>query len=602
MELNKSRDDSNTTKQNSMTELVLQECTNLVAVHGRPFTLIQDKAFRNILSLILDNPSAVSPSTVKENVKSMAAKMRDDLANTLKGRTISLKVDIASLATRSFMGINCQYLQEDQIILKNLGMIEIFQRHTSDHLKDLLIFNLLRFRIDAEYNKRIYCITTDNGSNMIKMGNLLNESCVRPSTATMNTSDDVQAGTSADQTFDEIVDFNNSNPDLDMEENTDHETEQVTTQVGNILREQFMNTTEQDNGFEIGIVRCAAHTLQLALKDACKNVATNNLISNCRAAVRLLRTPQFIRIIKQNGKNVPTLDCSTRWHSTVDMVESLLPLKEICDTDQRLYFPNSTWNSLEEFMHCLTPVKILTKKLQEEQLTIGDFYLSWMLCEFQLTKMTAKIAKDVVLAMKEREKTLFNNDVFINGIFLDPRVNSILTQEQQSKAKENLIKLYIRNFELDQSNKENNSNNNINAAATSTLTNETTNVAQNDLDDYLTSNYINKHDDIAVLIRRDLLDPQIEIVNELKQSLNLFLQEPLLKFSDHVLKYWENSKLKFPYLYKLSSVVLAAPMTQVSVERLFSSLNFVVSNLRFSMKDDIIEDLLFIRNNSIYNK
>ena len=46
---------------------------------------------------------------------------------------------------------------------------------SSDHLKDLFVHNLQRFRIDTEIHKKIYCITTDNGANMIKMDKLVNE-------------------------------------------------------------------------------------------------------------------------------------------------------------------------------------------------------------------------------------------------------------------------------------------------------------------------------------------------------------------------------------------------------------------------------------------
>lgn len=59
-----------------------------------------------------------------------------------------------------------------------------------------------------------------------------------------------------------------------------------------------------------------------------------------------------------------------------------------------------------------------------------------------------------------------------------------------------------------------------------------------------------------------------------QQSFNLFLDEPLLNSAEHILPYWEKSKLKFPYLYKLLTIVLATPMTQVSVETLLSSLRF----------------------------
>lgn len=47
----------------------------------------------------------------------------------------------------------------------------------------------------------------------------------------------------------------------------------------------------------------------------------------------------------------------------------------------------------------------------------------------------------------------------------------------------------------------------------------------------------------------------------------------------------------------LAKVVFAVPATQVGVERLFSSLKFVLSNLRYNLNENIVDDILVIRNN-----
>ena len=44
-------------------------------------------------------------------------------------------------------------------------------------------------------------------------------------------------------------------------------------------------------------------------------------------------------------------------------------------------------------------------------------------------------------------------------------------------------------------------------------------------------------------------------------------------------------------------IVTALPPTQVSVERLFSALRFIKSDSKPSMKEDIIEAILFLRTN-----
>lgn len=162
----------NESERPSAFNAIMAECTNLVAIHGRPFSMIDDTSFQNILKMIPNNTIPINAKKVRSNVETVASKVRCEISNILKNKIICLKVDIASIGPRFFLNINCQYVDGGHICLKNLGVTEIFKRHTSEHLKDLLLMNLQRYHIDTH---QIYCITTDNGANMLKMTNLLNE-------------------------------------------------------------------------------------------------------------------------------------------------------------------------------------------------------------------------------------------------------------------------------------------------------------------------------------------------------------------------------------------------------------------------------------------
>jgi len=93
------------------------------------------------------------------------------------------------------------------------------------------------------------------------------------------------------------------------------------------------------------------------------------------------------------------------------------------------------------------------------------------------------------------------------------------------------------------------------------------------------------------------------------------------------LQYWKTRQLTDPELYQLASVVLAVPATQVymiiyvlpydniyfviifellqvvllhfqvSVERSFSGLKFVVSDLRTSLDPELLEAIMLVRSN-----
>lgn len=100
----------------SVCDKVLEECTNLIAIHGRPFSMINDIAFQNLLKMIPNNNMSINSRKIRDNVVSIASNHRYNLSKELQGKVLCLKIDVASLATRCFLGINCQYSEEGRII------------------------------------------------------------------------------------------------------------------------------------------------------------------------------------------------------------------------------------------------------------------------------------------------------------------------------------------------------------------------------------------------------------------------------------------------------------------------------------------------------
>lgn len=79
-----------------------------------------------------------------------------------------------------------------------------------------------------------------------------------------------------------------------------------------------------------------------------------------------------------------------------------------------------------------------------------------------------------------------------------------------------------------------------------------------------------------------------------------YKETKMLDRKENVLQYWYKRQKTHPELYELSCVALAVPVTQVSVERLFSSLKFILHPLRMNMQASLVEDLLLVRNNAIF--
>lgn len=73
---------------------------------------------------------------------------------------------------------------------------------------------------------------------------------------------------------------------------------------------------------------------------------------------------------------------------------------------------------MELFTSAFKPAMIATKKLQEEQCIMGDFYKTWAECEIWLSEMEENIyASQLVSAMKNRKSKFLENDVYISAMF-----------------------------------------------------------------------------------------------------------------------------------------------------------------------------------------
>ena len=90
--------------------------------------------------------------------------------------------------------------------------------------------------------------------------------------------------------------------------------------------------------------------------------------------------------------------------------------------------------------------------------------------------------------------------------------------------------------------------------------------------------------------------------NKIEKIIADYRNTTRLDKSTDILRHWENNKIKMPELYQLSKIAHAIPMTQVSVELLFSGLRFIWSDLRERREISIIEDTMLLRCNSMPKK
>lgn len=154
------------------------------------------------------------------------------------------------------------------------------------------------------------------------------------------------------------------------------------------------DSDDTEQAYCITSVRCAAHTLQLAVNASINEDESIYIVEEAHAIVRKLRTPTIKNILQMANKKKPILEITTRWHSTLDMIESKVELKQYCSITpgEILYVSLTTWNATNDLINALKPSKILTKLLQEEQLTLGDFYYHWSRCYLETSHVQVPLA------------------------------------------------------------------------------------------------------------------------------------------------------------------------------------------------------------------
>ncbi|KAM8711571.1 hypothetical protein ACLKA7_012139 [Drosophila subpalustris] len=224
-------------------ESIKEACVLLCTVDGRPFSCVNDVGFRLLLDPIIKGMGCenfINPQNVRDSVVEKADLLTKKIRKEVEGKVVSLKIDGLTHLARSFIGVNIQYINNGKIVLRTLATEEMFACHTGQHLKDVVLTILSRFGISS---KQVYSCTTDNGRNMLKMVELLNQDCEDESDEQEDADDEMSCL---------------SNFDFDSK--------------------------------CIGI-KCAAHTLQLAVNSVLNKREFSGAIASARSLVKKLRTP-----------------------------------------------------------------------------------------------------------------------------------------------------------------------------------------------------------------------------------------------------------------------------------------------------------------------
>lgn len=194
----------------------------LVTVDGRPFAAVEDTGYQALLQPLIRGMNlgnyAMNRHKVRNLVEEYAERMRKEIAEFLSKKKISLKVDCATKNRRSFLGINSQVRKNGKLFCINLAVRELKERHTSENLRNAILDELKRFNLNES---NIYSITSDNGSNILKMVKILNkpkpnanENSVNTDTTNTTNDSNLDDDFSIAEISEEIIEVNDEDEDM----------------------------------------------------------------------------------------------------------------------------------------------------------------------------------------------------------------------------------------------------------------------------------------------------------------------------------------------------------------------------------------------------
>ena len=172
------------------------------------------------------------------------------------------------------------------------------ESHTAVYIRKLICDVLKDYGLTA---KNVYTTTTDNGSNMVKLSTLIEkeQNSILPEISQMEEEYEEIEERSSDESeeiSDDVVDdFDDNNSDNDSNDNDIANNDNTNGDTININEESVLNALENElkndlnsGGIHEG-VRCAAHTIQLAVWDVLKKKTHKRTIAKVPIPIILLK-------------------------------------------------------------------------------------------------------------------------------------------------------------------------------------------------------------------------------------------------------------------------------------------------------------------------
>ncbi|XP_021709861.1 uncharacterized protein LOC110679476 [Aedes aegypti] len=544
----------------------------MVTIHGLPFEATEWEGFQEVVGPLLKAYNlTINRHNITKYVSKAAEGINFMISQELKGKMFSLKLDIVSKMYRSMLGINCQYINNSGVVVKrNLGIIELHNRHTSQNLKEELMKVLRCFSVDV---RQIITITIDNASNMVKLVKLLSDESENAYEFCDTETDDVNTLEIEDDDFNAL--------DSDVPEKP--AVLEWVRALEDFAPDEF-----------VAAVRCGAHTTQLVVHDVCKEEDHKETLKDIRKKVKKFRSTEYKAFFDvSEGASYPSLPNETRWNSDYKMQLKLNKERSFFEKLGAQYPDldlSNCWDYIENYVAAFEPLYICTIAVQKLETTLSDFFIEWIRAYGSIFELddSNRFKKQLITAMDHRQRKLFCNRFFRVAIYFDPRLNfngsTLLSQAQ----KEDVVQFCLQTWTRIKSEAK---TGNIAHDDKDPTTNNTSGAEGSSNSKFSLNNYLTRTIGLG--------SPQTVQLTSLEQRIRSIQYQQRIDADQpfSVIKYWAAKRFDDSQIWELAKVILGVPGTQCSIERDFNLFNSTLTKSRNKLSSKSIQDILMVRTN-----
>nr|XP_023028246.1 zinc finger BED domain-containing protein 1-like [Leptinotarsa decemlineata] len=343
---------------------------------------------------------------------------------------------------------------------------------------------------------------------------------------------------------------------------------------------------------------CVAHTLNLSVTDALNsNPNFQGIVKKFKTIVghfshSVLACNKLKSVQEQMGFPVLKLkqDVSTRWNSTLIMLERLVKVKDalsmtiISITKAPEFLDADEWAVIEDSIFLLKPLEVMTATLFADTYPtismviplvrgLQHSLVNWK----SKTDICETLRKNLIDTIARRLGILECNKIISKATFLDPRFkklafgNDINANNAQIWVSEELTSLI----------------NEKNQVPTGVDEVEFQSKPQ-DLDTNRNCD-IWSHFDNKVAKAKSITTPLTIVTLMIRQ----YLEMPYYERKSNPMEFWKTHKSTFPELYKLALKYLSIPVTSVPSERVFSKTGQLTNLRRNRLPPKHLDEIIF---------